>query len=48
VHQKVVIGDEEFIIESVSADPDAPIPEIKNVEIPPDCYFILLLHTNSF
>jgi hypothetical protein len=35
VHQKVVIGGEECIIESVSPDPDAPLPEIKNVEIPP-------------
>jgi hypothetical protein len=35
VHQNVVIGNEEFIIESVSADPDAPLPEIKKVEIPP-------------
>ena len=35
VHQKVVINGEEFVIDSVSADPDAPLPEIKNVEIPP-------------
>jgi hypothetical protein len=35
VHQKVVIGDEEFIVESVAPDPDAPLPQIKNVKIPP-------------
>jgi len=30
-----VIGDEKFVIESVLPDPDAPLPEIKDVEIPP-------------
>ena len=35
LHQKVVIGGEEFIIESVLPDPDAPLPQIKDVEIPP-------------
>ncbi len=35
LHQKVVIGDEECIIESVLPDPDAPLPQIKDVEIPP-------------
>jgi hypothetical protein len=35
LHQKVVIGDEECIIESVLPDPDAPSPQIKDVEIPP-------------
>ncbi len=35
VHQKMVIGDEKFVIESVLPDPDAPLPEIKDVEIPP-------------
>ncbi|MBW2637702.1 MAG: DUF1446 domain-containing protein, partial [Deltaproteobacteria bacterium] len=35
LHQKVVIGAEECIIESVFPDPDAPLPKIKDVEIPP-------------
>ncbi len=35
LHQKVVIGKEECIIESVSPDPEAPVPQIKKVEIPP-------------
>jgi hypothetical protein len=34
VHQKVVIGGDEYIIESVLPDPDAPLPEIKDVKIP--------------